>query len=66
MTNPYESASPVSCLEIADDVNPKSAVQLALLPAPVPAPFAFVEQPVQDVLRLARPVETRWPVGGVL
>ncbi len=33
-------------------------VQLALLPAPVPAPFSYVEQPVQDVLRLSRPVVT--------
>lgn len=63
---PNAPTSPAPCLEIADDANPHSAVQLALLPAPVPAPFAFVEQPVQDVLRLARLVETRYAVGGVL
>lgn len=45
-------------LGFVDLVNPKQPVQLALLPAPVPAPFSYVEQPVQDVLRLARPVVT--------
>lgn len=64
--NPNGPTTSASCLEIAEPVNPKQPVQLALLPAPVPAPFAFVEQPVQDVLRLARPVETRYAVGGVL
>ena len=41
-------------------------VQPALFPAPEPSPWRYVEQPVQDVLRLARPVETRYAVGGVL
>jgi hypothetical protein len=40
--------------------------QTALFPAPDPSPWVFVEQPVQDELRLARRIETRWPVGGVL
>lgn len=40
--------------------------QPALFPGPDPAPWLLVEQPVQDVLRLARPVETRYAVGGVL
>lgn len=47
-------------------LNSEFGVQLALLPAPVPAPFAFVEQPVQDVLRLARPVRTLATVGELL
>lgn len=44
--------------DVAHDSEPKVADQLALLPAPEPAPRVFVEQPVQDVLRLARPVVT--------
>lgn len=60
--NPNGSALDVLALEFPGDANP----QTALFPPPSPSPWVFVEQPVQDVLRLARPVETRWPVGGVL
>ncbi len=58
--NPKNLPAVPDRLGFPDLVNPKQPVQLALLPAPVPAPFAFVEQPVQDVLRLARPVVTVW------
>lgn len=44
--------------DVTHDSEPKVADQLALLPAPEPAPRLFVEQPAQDVLRLARPVVT--------
>ncbi len=64
--NPNGSTTTSDRLAFPDPVNPKSPAQIELFPAPDPHPWVYVEQPVQDVLRLARPVETRWPVGGVL
>ncbi len=64
--NPKNLPASPDRLGFPDPVNPKRPAQIELFPAPVPASFSYVEQPVQDVLRLARPVETRWPVGGVL
>lgn len=56
--NPNDSTTSSERLAFPAPVNPKSSVQLALLPAPTPATRAFVAQPVQDALRLARPVVT--------
>lgn len=64
--NPNDSSCLSEYLGFPDPVNPKRPAQIELFPAPVPAPFAFVEQPVQDVLRLARPVRTLATVGDLL
>lgn len=56
--NPNGSTASSEHLGFPDPVNPKSAAQIELFPAPDPHPWVFVEQPVQNVLRLARPVVT--------
>lgn len=64
--NPNGSTFPSERLGFPDPVNPKRSAQIELFPAPDPAPWVFVEQPVQDVLRLARPVRTLATVGDLL